>query len=79
MLYPVEIISTAGTDSVNESNVQMHYVVYCTVYDEWKPCGDIVNFVRPTSKEFCLYKELVLQVKSSLVGQKRSNPAVKLR
>ena len=76
-LYPVKIICTEATDSANEGNVRIHYVGYSASYDEWRPCDDVVNFVSSSiSEEFCLHNELALRVKSSLVSQRRSNPAV---
>ena len=76
-LYPVKIISEA-TDPAKEGEVQIHYVGYSDTYDEWRPRDDIVNFVSSNSEEFCLHNELALRVKSSLVSQRRSNPAVKI-
>lgn len=81
-LYPVEIVSaaaTGGTDPENEGDVRIHYIGYSSAYDEWRPRDDIVNFVSPSvSEKFCLHNELALRVKSSLVSQRRSNPAVKI-
>ena len=75
----MKIICTEATDSANEGNVRIHYVGYSASYDEWRPRDDVVNFVSSSiSEEFCLHNELALRVKSSLVSQRRSNPAVKI-
>ena len=67
------------TNSANKDAVHIDYIGYNSAIDEWRPRDDIVYFISPwpsVSEEFCLYKELALRVKSSLVSQKRSNPAV---
>ena len=75
----MKIIFSERTGPANEGIVRIHYVGYSAAYDEWRPPGDIVNLVSSSDhEEFCLYEELAFRVKSSLVSQRRSNPAVRI-
>ena len=76
----MEVVSFDRTDPAsNTDTVQIHYIGYSAAYDEWRPRSDIVNLESSrVCEKVCLHEELALRVKSSLVSQRKSNPAVKI-
>ena len=81
-LYPVQVISD-GTDEHMAGYVRIHYVGYSAKFDEWRPLNDLVttvatSVVEESREKFNFNTELLFKLKSSLVSQRRSNPAVKI-
>ena len=63
--------------------VRIHYVGYSAKFDEWRPLNDLVttvatSVVEESRENFNFNTELLFKLKSSLVSQRRSNPAVKI-
>ena len=76
---PVEVISTVTN---MPGYVRIHYVGYSSTFDEWRPRNDHVTTVpielSSSNEDYNFNRELALKLKSSLVSQRRSNPAVKI-
>ena len=73
-LYPVTVISDLS------ERVRIHYIGYGSQHDEWRNKDDILPVTSPclTTEKFDLHQELAVKVKSSLLGGRKSNPAVKI-
>ena len=74
-LYPVTVISNPRNGS---QRVQIHYIGYGSRYDEWRDRDDIVPIPCLTMEKFDLNQELVFKIKSSLLGNRKSNPVIRL-
>ena len=79
-LYPVHIILDV-TDEHMAGYVHIHYVGCSAKSDERRPLNDLVttvatSFVKESRENFNFNTELLFKLKSSLVSQRRSNPAV---
>lgn len=79
-LYPVQVILNTSSDEHIVGHVRIHYVGYSAKFDEWRPLNDLVTtaLMSGVEEEYDFNTELLLKVKSSLVSQRRSNPAVKI-
>ena len=59
--------------------MRIHYIGYNSKYDEWRDPSDLVTTgSQSVVEEYNFNTDLALKLKSSLVSQRRSNPAVKI-
>ena len=74
-MYPVTVISQNGC---HPERVRIHYIGYGSQYDEWRDQDDIIPIQCFNSEKFDLNQELAVKIKSSLLGNRKCSPVIRL-